>query len=204
MLDVPALCRKLCFPLIYSPSHQFTVHLINGVLDTVTPVSVVLGVQIILINCQCLILAGWHRLKKSPQGMLGIYRPFYWERRAHNSKCVNGSASKLLFSLFFLVVKALRTLVEKCLAYIQDHVEAWKYVKLQGWRQLHIICITQSLSAASNNNAPESEGHKLSFLALQRTADCNFSRHMPVFIINKTSAVTSVTLSPFSSGSSRK
>lgn len=59
------------------------------------------GLQIILINCQCLILAGWHRLKLSPQGMLGIYRPFYWERRAHDSKCVNGSASKLLFFPFF-------------------------------------------------------------------------------------------------------
>lgn len=41
--------------------------------DTVTSVPVVFEPKIILTNCQCLILAGWHRLKESPQGLLGVY-----------------------------------------------------------------------------------------------------------------------------------
>lgn len=132
-------------------------------------------VQIILINCQCLILAGWHRLKRSPQGMLGIYRPFYWERRAHNSKCVNGSASKLLFSLFFLVVEALRTLVEKGLAYI---CRGMKICQIAGMRTIICNVYYRAFSAVLNiSNAPEenylqeSEGHKFSFGPLQCRAD---------------------------------
>lgn len=56
----------LPFTPVHCPHNQWG-------LDTVNSHFCCVELQIILINCQCLISAGWHRLKISPQGMLDVY-----------------------------------------------------------------------------------------------------------------------------------
>lgn len=130
MLDVPVLCSKVDFYFHIFTFRPVYCPLCQWGLDTVTRFCCVV-VQIILINCQWLILAGWHRLKNGPQGMLGVYivlstgRQKSLQLKMCQWKCLQAT----VFPLFLGGVGTEEWWKNVWPTFF---VEAWKYVKLQG------------------------------------------------------------------------